>query len=90
MLRTAWLLPLKGFSTLGLRPACYRASWQLPGRDSHPQATTSLQRITIYILDLHLLGERYGQDKAENSPPERRNTCPLGGFGETLRASNGG
>ncbi len=67
MLRTAWLLPLKGFSTLGLRPACYRASWQLPGRDSHPQATTSLQWITIYILDLHLLGERYGQDKAEKS-----------------------
>jgi hypothetical protein len=62
MLRTAWLLPLKGFSTLGLRPACYRASWQLPGRDSHPQATTSLQWITIYILDLHLLGERYSQD----------------------------
>jgi hypothetical protein len=23
-------------------PACYRASWQLPGRDSHPLATTSL------------------------------------------------
>ena len=65
MLRTAWLLPLKGFSTLGLRPACYRASWQLPGRDSHPQATTSLQWITIYILDLHLLGERSSQDKGK-------------------------
>ena len=23
-------------------PACYRASWQLPGPDSHRQATTSL------------------------------------------------
>jgi hypothetical protein len=23
-------------------PACYRASWQLPGPDSHQQATTSL------------------------------------------------
>ena len=40
----------KGLSTLGFDPtrfqteppACYRASWQLPGRDSHPQATTSL------------------------------------------------
>jgi hypothetical protein len=27
----------------GQNPACYRASWQLPGRDSHPQATTSLR-----------------------------------------------
>jgi len=26
-----------------------------------------LQWITIYILDLHLLGERYNQDKAEKS-----------------------
>ena len=26
-------------------PACYRASWQLPGRDSHPQATTSFSWI---------------------------------------------
>jgi hypothetical protein len=24
-------------------PACYRASWQLPGPDSHRQATTSLR-----------------------------------------------
>src|SRR5438876_10294393 len=50
MLRTAQSLPLQGLSTLGSDPArfqteppaCYRASWQLPGRDSHPQATTSL------------------------------------------------
>jgi hypothetical protein len=28
--------------------ACYRASWQLPGPDSHRQATTSLRWITIY------------------------------------------
>jgi hypothetical protein len=50
MLRTAWLLPPKGLVTLGFDPtrfqteppACYRASWQLPGRDSHPLATTSL------------------------------------------------
>jgi hypothetical protein len=47
------LLPPQGLSTLGFDPArfqtkppaCYRASWQLPGRDSHPQATTSLCRI---------------------------------------------
>jgi hypothetical protein len=49
--------PPTGLLTLGFDPtrfqteppACYRASWQLPGRDSHPLATTSLCRITIYI-----------------------------------------
>jgi hypothetical protein len=49
-LRTARSLPPKGLSTLGFDagrfppapPACYRASWQLPGPDSHRQATTSL------------------------------------------------
>ena len=43
--------PLTGLSTLGSGPArfqakppaCYRASWQLPGPDSHRQATTSLR-----------------------------------------------
>jgi hypothetical protein len=42
--------PPEGLSTLGFDPArfptgppaCYRASWQLPGRDSHPHSTTSL------------------------------------------------
>src|SRR6266508_4015999 len=50
MLRTTQSLPPTGLSTLGFDPtryqteppACYRASWQLPGRDSHPLATTSL------------------------------------------------
>ena len=50
MLRTAELLPPMGPLTLGFDPtrfrdeppACYRASWQLLGRDSHPLATTSL------------------------------------------------
>ena len=45
--------PPQGLLTLGFDPArfqteppaCYRASWQLPGRDSHPQATTSLCQI---------------------------------------------
>jgi hypothetical protein len=45
-----WVAPPKGLSTLGFDPArfqtkppaCYRASWQLPGRDSHPLATMSL------------------------------------------------
>ena len=43
MLRTAQSLPLQGPLTLGFDstrfpaqpPACYRASWQLPGPDSH-------------------------------------------------------
>src|SRR5215472_16581332 len=51
MLRTASSLPPKGLSTLGSGPArfqtrppaCYRASWQLPGPDFHRQATTSLR-----------------------------------------------
>jgi hypothetical protein len=61
MLRTAQSLPLAGLLTLGFDPArfqteppaCYRASWQLPGRDSHPQATTSLCWNT-YLLNKHL------------------------------------
>jgi len=51
MLRTASSLPHTGLSTLGFGPArfqtkppaCYRASWQLPGPDFHRQATTSLR-----------------------------------------------
>src|SRR5436190_15840281 len=51
MLRTASSLPLTGLLTLGSDPArfptrppaCYRASWQLPGPDFHRQATTSLR-----------------------------------------------
>jgi len=51
MLRTASSLPLTGLLMLGSDPArfqteppaCYRASWQLPGPDSHRQATTSLR-----------------------------------------------
>ena len=51
MLRTVQSLPQTGLSTLGsgparfqtTPPACYRASWQLPGPDSHRQATTSLR-----------------------------------------------
>src|SRR5262249_45410161 len=57
MLRTVRLLPLEGLLTLGfdtgrfppMPPACYRASWQLPGPDLHRQATTSL-RLTINRL----------------------------------------
>src|SRR5437016_13946901 len=51
MLRTASSLPHAGLLTLGSGPArfqagppaCYRASWQLPGPGFHRQATTSLR-----------------------------------------------
>ena len=51
MLRAGQSLPPKGLSTLrfdaGRFPptpaACYRASWQLPGPDSHRLADTSLR-----------------------------------------------
>jgi hypothetical protein len=62
MLRTARSLPPTGLLTLGLDPtrfqteppACYRASWQLPGPDSHRQATTSLCWISYTIQHLQL------------------------------------
>ena len=53
--------PPEGLLTLGFDPtrfqteppACYRASWQLPGPDSHRQATTSTNESSIYIMGLH-------------------------------------
>ena len=55
MLRAGHLLPPEGLSTLGFDagrfpptpPACYRASWQLPGPDLHRQADTSLSTWVI-------------------------------------------
>ena len=71
MLRTASSLPLTGLLTLGSDPArfqteppaCYRASWQLPGPDFHRQATTSLRtaRTTMAYVTVSppaLLGAR--------------------------------
>ena len=71
MLRTASSLPLTGLLTLGSDPArfqtkppaCYRASWQLPGPDFHRQATTSLRtrRSTMHYVTVSppvLLGAR--------------------------------
>ena len=56
--------PLQGLLTLGSDPArfqtkppaCYRASWQLPGPDFHRQATTSLRtaRTTMATSRCHL------------------------------------
>ena len=56
--------PPEGLLTLGFDPArfqteppaCYRASWQLPRRDSHPQATTSLCWNSYSISNLQALG----------------------------------
>jgi hypothetical protein len=64
MLRTAQLLPHKGLSTLGFDPtrfpteppACSRASWLLPGPDSHRQATTSLRPEINYSVHLQSAG----------------------------------
>ena len=47
-----------GLSTLGFDPtrfqtgppACYRASWQLPGPDFHRQVTTSTPSAANYIM----------------------------------------
>ncbi len=55
MLRTAQSLPPTGLLTLDFDPtrfqteppACYRASWQLPGPDFHRQATTSFKSSQI-------------------------------------------
>jgi hypothetical protein len=75
MLRTVRLLPPTGHLTLGFDagrfpptpPACYRASWQLPGPDFHRQATASLRlMINPYIRSTSsLLG-------AQNSTYSRR------------------
>jgi hypothetical protein len=51
----------KGLSTLGFDlgrfqtkpPACYRASWQLPGPDFHRQATTSTNGSRTHLIALH-------------------------------------
>ena len=83
MLRTASSLPPEGLLTLGSDPArfqteppaCYRASWQLPGPDSHRQATTSLRttRSTMAYVTVSppvLLGAR---------TIEANGTAPLSG-----------
>ena len=84
MLRTASSLPPEGLLTLGFGPArfqteppaCYRASWQLPGPDSHRQATTSLRtaRSTMAYVTVSppaLLGAR--KDRANPDTLTSRN-----------------
>src|SRR6516165_8951268 len=94
MLRTASSLPFAGLLTLGPArfpagpPACYRASWQLPGPDFHRQATTSLRtrRNTMHYVTVSppaLLGAHNGRlsgtsagvrpsAHAGSSPPDAR------------------
>ena len=66
----------KGLLTLGFDPArfqteppaCYRASWQLPGPDSHRQATTSLTLDQVRITS-NWLGARKAEANAVRSIP---------------------
>src|SRR4051812_7863407 len=65
--------PPQGLSTLGFDPArfrteppaCYRASWQLPGPDSHRQATTSF--MLDQLIDQHL--QRLGAPRGDVTTP---------------------
>jgi hypothetical protein len=87
MLRTASSLPRKGLLTLGSDPArfqteppaCYRASWQLPGPDFHRQATTSLRtRRNTMALRHGVTSRSAGRTKnAHCLWPSRR--CPQNG-----------
>ena len=60
--------PQRAFDT-GLRPdrfqteppVCYRASWQLPGPDSHRQATTSLRLSINHLHDQPPVGWAHGK-----------------------------
>jgi hypothetical protein len=98
MLRTAQSLPLEGLSTLGFDPtrfqtgppACYRASWQLPGPDSNRQATTSLRQKITYtrrppicwaherpgLNDHAIIGESFQHDERVSAAAVR--TPPAG------------
>ena len=78
MLRTAQSLPLQGLLTLGFDPtrfpveppACYRASWQLPGPDSRRRATTSLS-LSVHPKGLtsNCLGARKIEASLSRGPP---------------------
>jgi hypothetical protein len=83
MLRTVQSLPLTGLSTLGFDPTrfpveppvCYRASWQLPGPDSHRQATTSTNSKITYTRSPPVpLGAR--KAKATDSKTATSNVSP--------------
>src|SRR6266571_1294060 len=90
--------PITGLMTLGFNagrfpptlPACYRASWQLPGPDSHRQATTSLRtRRTpwhyVTVSPPALLGAR--KIRANGKP--RPSNLPTGGREKAALAITG-
>jgi hypothetical protein len=82
MLRAGQSLPPKGLSTLrfdaGRFPptpaACYRASWQLPGPDSHRLADTSLR--VDYLNATTSKGGRIQAVIATQSFPANRRILP--------------
>ena len=55
-------------------PACYRASWQLTGRDSHPQAATSLCWISYSISTSNFLAH-CGPDERQQLGIGREEFC---------------
>ena len=69
--------PPIGLSTLGFGarrfplapPACYRASWQLPGPDLHRQATTSLS-LSVQLVGIisNCLGARIIEARRDYTP----------------------
>jgi len=90
MLRTAQSLPLQGLLTLGFDPtrfpveppACYRASWQLPGPDFHRQATTSL---SLSVHPNGLTSNCLGARKIEASLSQSQFAALLGVSVRTLQ-----
>jgi hypothetical protein len=70
------IAPPEGLSTLGFDPirfqteppACYRATWQLPGPDSHRQATTSLRPKITYNRSPPVCWARESSRLAESTP----------------------
>ena len=76
--------PAKGFrrwaSTAAFPPtppACYRASWQLPGPDSHQQATTSLRCEINSTASPPSPGRAYQRSVTRSSSPRRPCTSAL-------------
>jgi hypothetical protein len=58
-------------------PACYRASWQLPGPDSHRQVTTSLSLDQVCITS-NWLGARNIEASLRSPCGEARSGVKIG------------
>jgi hypothetical protein len=58
-------------------PACYRASWQLPGPDFHRQATTSLRPEINYTVHLQSAWRTKAEVRLDREPrQDRTNSDP--------------